>query len=235
MARTRAGLSGRPTCRPGVICPGLSAPQGWPLAAMSAGLPVGTLRPCLTSGLRAAMRGKCRASFCYLAAGQPVMPSCLGCWFWLSCRLGAALLPVLAVVAVPPCAACRASKTVMAVGHPFMGRGGRRRWGNPEGVPRSQTALRRFVFRRRSSYPRFLVFQLQVIFIGKKLEEHLTGLGGVRSNAKRGVRSNADNALGGVRSNALGGGDLTWINQRIHRVSPQVGPVFDAFQGAFRW
>ena len=72
-------------------------------------------------------------------------------------------------------------------------------------------------------------------FYRKKLEEHLTGLGGVRSNAKRGVRSNADNALGGVRSNALGGCDLTWINRGIHRVSPQVGPVFDAFQGAFRW
>ena len=51
MARTRAGLSGRPTCRPGVICPGLSAPQGWPLEAMPAGLPVGTLRPCLTSAV----------------------------------------------------------------------------------------------------------------------------------------------------------------------------------------
>ena len=33
MARTRARLSGRPACRSGVICPGLSAPQGWPLAA----------------------------------------------------------------------------------------------------------------------------------------------------------------------------------------------------------
>lgn len=52
MARTRAGLSGRPTCRPDVICPGLSALQGWPLAAMSAGLPVETLRPCLTAGRR---------------------------------------------------------------------------------------------------------------------------------------------------------------------------------------
>ena len=118
--------------------------------------------------LQSITRGRCRASFCHLAAGQPVMSSCPGCWFWLSCCLGAALLPVLPVVVVPPCAACRASKTVMAVGHPFMGRGSRRRWGNPEGVPRSQTALRRFVFRRRSSYPRFWGFQLQVIFIGKK-------------------------------------------------------------------
>lgn len=176
MARTRAGLSGRPTCRPGVICPGLSAPQGWPLAAMSAGLPVGTLRPCLTLGLRAARRGKCRASFCCLAAGQPVMSSCLGCWFRLSCRLGAALLPVLAVVVVPPCAACRASKTVMAAGHPFMGRGSRRRWGNPEGVPRSQTALQRFVFRRRSSYPQaqeFLSFKYVLRVLERKNAEKL--------------------------------------------------------------
>ena len=64
MARTRAGLSGRPTCRPGAFCPGLSAPQGWPLAAMPAGLPVGTLRPCLTSAVdqpRAASAALCSA------------------------------------------------------------------------------------------------------------------------------------------------------------------------------
>ena len=30
-------------------------------------------------GRRSALRGKCRASFCHLAAGQPLMPSCLGC------------------------------------------------------------------------------------------------------------------------------------------------------------
>ncbi|EKD97001.1 MAG: hypothetical protein ACD_23C01141G0003, partial [uncultured bacterium] len=51
---------------------------------------------------------KCRASFSYLAAGQPVMPSVLVVGFvLLPC---AALLSVLAVVVVPPCAACRASK-----------------------------------------------------------------------------------------------------------------------------
>ena len=64
IARTRAGLSGRPTCRPGAFCPGLSAPQGWPLAAMPAGLPVGTLRPCLTSAVdqpRAASAALCFA------------------------------------------------------------------------------------------------------------------------------------------------------------------------------
>ena len=149
--------------------------------------------------------------------------------------LGAALLPVFAVVVVPPCAACRASKTVMAVGHPFMGRGSRRRWGNPEGVPRSQTALRRFVFRRWPSYPRFWGFQLQVIFIGKELQEHLTGLGGGRSIAKRGGRSNAETPIRGGRSIALGGGDLSWINWRIHRAYPQSGPVWDAFRCAFRW
>lgn len=145
MARTRAGLSGRPTCRPGAFCPGLSAPQGWPLAAMPAGLPVGTLRPCLTSAVdphRAAS-----AALRFAIWPQASRSSCLGCWLWLSCCLGAALLPVFAVVVVPPCAACRASKTVMAVGHPFMGRGSRRRWGNPEGVPRSQTARALKIFK----------------------------------------------------------------------------------------
>jgi len=59
-------------------------------------------------GRRSTMRGKCRASFSYLAAGQPVMPSVLVVGFvLLPC---AALLSVLAVVVVPPCAACRASK-----------------------------------------------------------------------------------------------------------------------------
>ena len=141
-------------------------------------------------GRRSTTRGKCRALFCHLAAG-PLMPSCLGCL--VSCCLGVALLPVLAVVVVPPCAACRASKTVMAVGHPFMGRGSRRRWGNPEGVPRSQTALRRFVFRRWSSYPRFLALQLQAIFIGKKkLEAPYRFRGGAISREK-GVRFHVDN------------------------------------------
>ena len=185
-------------------------------------------------GRRSAPRGKCRASFCHLAAGQPVISSCLGCWFWLFCCLGVALLPVLAVV-VALCAACRALKTVMAAGHPFMGRGSRRRWGNPEGVPRSQTALRRSIFRSRLSYPRFWPLQLQVIFIGKELQEHLTGLGGGRSIAKRGGRSNAETPIRGGRSIALGGGDLSWINWRIHRAYPQSGPVWDAFRCAFRW
>ena len=100
MARTRAGLSGRPTCRPGVICPGLSAPQGWPLAAMSAGLPVETLRPCLTL----AVDQPCAASAAFQLKGHGRRPS------------------------------------IYREGEPTEG------WGNPEGVPRSQTALRRFVF-----------------------------------------------------------------------------------------
>ena len=140
---------------------------------------------------RSTMRGKCRASFCHLAEGQPVMSSCLGCLFF--CCLGVALTWLSTAAVVPPCAACRASKTVMAAGHPFMGRGSRRRWGNPEGVPRSQTALRRFVLRRRSSYPRFLALQLQAIFIGKKkLEAPYRFRGGAISREK-GVRFHVDN------------------------------------------
>jgi len=126
-------------------------------------------------GRRSTTRGKCRASFCHLAAGQPVMSFCLGCWFWLSCCLGAALLPFLAVVVVPPCAACRASKIVMAAGHPFIGRGSRPKvGGTPKGVPRSQTALRRFVFRRRSSYPpaqAFLSFKYVLRVLERKNAE----------------------------------------------------------------
>lgn len=117
------------------------------LDAVPAGLPVGTLRPCLTPDRRSPTGGKCRPSFCYLAAGQPVMSCCLDCWFWLSCCLGAALVPVLVVVVVPPCAACRASinrhgrrPSIYREGEPTEG------WGNPEGVPRSQTALRRSIF-----------------------------------------------------------------------------------------
>lgn len=166
MARTRAGLSGRPTCRPGAFCPGLSAPQGWPLAAMSAGLPVGTLRPCLTSGLRAAMRGKCRASSCYLAVGQPLMPSCLGC----------------SVVLLPWCGTAagfgRGGGATLRGVPRFKNSHGRRPSIHGEGEPPKvgeprrgapvADRFRRFVFRRRSSYPRVLVFQLQAIFIGKR-------------------------------------------------------------------
>jgi hypothetical protein len=61
--------------------------------------------------------------------------------------LGAELVRVLAGVVVPPCAACRASTksygrrpSIYREGEPTEG------WGNPEGVPRSQTALRRFDF-----------------------------------------------------------------------------------------
>ena len=139
MARTRAGLSGRPTCRPGVICPGLSAPQGWPLAAMPAGLPVGTLRPCLTSAVdqpRAAS-----AALRSLLSGQ--RPAGVAFLSWLLVFM--ALVPhwcrFPAVVVVPPCAACRASTkshgrrpSIYREGEPTEG------WGNPEGVPRPQAA-----------------------------------------------------------------------------------------------
>lgn len=93
MARTRAGLSGRPTCRPGVICPGLSAPQGWPLAAMPAGLPVGTLRPCLTSAveLPRAAGAALRSSVLRPTAGRCCLPV-LAVGFY---DLGAELVPVL--------------------------------------------------------------------------------------------------------------------------------------------
>lgn len=59
-------------------------------------------------------------------------------------------------------------KKRMAAGHPFMGRGSRLDRGNPEGVPRPQAALRRFVLRRRSSYPRFGALQLLVFKYLKK-------------------------------------------------------------------
>ena len=69
MMRTRTGLNGRPTCRPGVICPGLGAPKGWPRAAMSAGLPAGTPRSCFASTVN-----QCGAPSLLetaLAVGQP--------------------------------------------------------------------------------------------------------------------------------------------------------------------
>lgn len=135
MARTRAGLSGRPTCRPGVICPGLSALQGWPLAAMSAGLPVGTLRPCLTAGRRSPTGGKCRPSFFSSPAnGRPVLPSCLGCWFsWLWYRTGAGSWPWWWC---HPARLAALQQRGMAAGHPFIGRGSRPKvGGTPKGCP----------------------------------------------------------------------------------------------------
>ena len=134
MARTRAGLSGRPTCRPGVICPGLSAPQGWPLEAMPAGLPVGTLRPCLTSAVDQP-RAASRPSFSsFPAKGRPVLPSCLGCWFsWPWCRTGAAFW---AWWWCHPARLAAPRQRVMAAGHPFIGRGSRPKvGGTPKGCP----------------------------------------------------------------------------------------------------
>ena len=144
MARTRAGLSGRPTCRPGVICPGLSAPQGWPLAAMPAGLPVGTLRPCLTSAVdqpraaSAALRSQAlrpkagRCCLLTLAVGFHGLGACTGAgsWPWWWCH---------------PARLAALQQRVMAAGHPFIGRGSRPKvGGTPKGCPgrRPLTAFR---------------------------------------------------------------------------------------------
>ena len=112
----------------------------------------------------------------------------------------------LGVVVVPPCAACRASTksygrrpSIYREGEPTEG------WGNPEGVPRPQAALRRFVLLRRSSYPRFSAFQLQAIFIGKKkLEAPYRFRGGAISREK-GVRFHVDNRPRGGAISRTGG------------------------------
>ena len=141
MARTRAGLSGRPACRSGRLDHALL----WSSINHARQVP----RFVLPSGRRPAGNAFLFWLFVFL------LPRCL--IGLVKGYGGGATLRGLPRF-----------KTGMAVGHPFMGRGSRRRWGNPEGVPRSQTALRRFVLRRRSSYPRFLALQLQAIFIGKK-------------------------------------------------------------------
>ena len=110
--------------------------------------------------------GRCRPSFFVF---RPKVGRC--CLLVLVVgfhSFGAALVLVLVAVVVSHCAASAALQKRMAAGHPFMGRGGRLDRGNPEGVPRPQAALRRFILLRRSSYPRFSAFQLQAIFIGKK-------------------------------------------------------------------
>ena len=118
---------------------------------------------------------------------------------------GAAQVSVLVGVVVSHCAASAALQKRMAAGHPFMGRGGRLDRGNPEGVPRPQAALRRFVLLRRSSYPRFSAFQLQAIFIGKKkLEAPYRFRGGAISREK-GVRFHVDNRPRGGAISRAGG------------------------------
>ena len=85
-------------------------------------------------GRRSTTRGKCRALFCHLAVGQPLMLSCLGCSVVLLpwCRTaagfgrggGATLRGVPRFIAA------------MAVGHPFIGRGSRPKvGGTPKGCP----------------------------------------------------------------------------------------------------
>ena len=137
-------------------------------------------------GRRSTKGGRCRPSFPVFRpkAGRCRLPV-LAVGFH---SFGAALVPVLVGVVVSSCAASAALQKRMAAGHPFMGRGGRLDRGNPEGVPRPQAALRRFVLLRRSSYPRFSAFQLQAIFIGKKkLEAPYRFRGGAISRGKVGV------------------------------------------------
>ena len=114
-------------------------------------------QPCAAS---AALRS------CLLAAGQLLIAFLVvGCWS--SCPVPCCCL-FCARVVVPHCAASAAPQKRMAAGHPFMGRGSRLDRGNPGGVPRPQAALRRFVLRRWSSYPRFRALQLLVFKYLKK-------------------------------------------------------------------
>ena len=110
--------------------------QGWPLAAMSAGLPVGTLRPCLTPDGRSPTGGKCRPSFCYLAAGQPVLTFCLGCWFLCPAALVPHWCGFWPGWWCSPARLAALQQTGMAAGHPFIGRGSRPKvGGTPKGCP----------------------------------------------------------------------------------------------------
>ena len=121
-------------------------------ADLSAGLPVGTLRPCLTSAVdqpRAAS-----AALRSLLSGQRPAGVAFLSWLLVFMALVPHWCPVLAVVVVPPCAACRASTksdgrrpSIYREGEPTEG------WGNPEGVPRPQAANGVSIFRRWSSYP----------------------------------------------------------------------------------
>ena len=103
-------------------------------ADLSAGLPVGTLRPCLTSAVDQP-RAASRPSFSsFPAKGRPVLPSCLGCWFsWPWCRTGAAFW---AWWWCHPARLAAPRQRVMAAGHPFIGRGSRPKvGGTPKGCP----------------------------------------------------------------------------------------------------
>lgn len=134
MARTRAGLSGRPTCRPGVICPGLSAPQGWPLAAMPAGLPVGTLRPCPTPAVdqpRAAS-----AALRSLLSGQ--RPAGVAFLSWLLVFMGLGAEPGAGSGrggGAPLRGTCRASKNAWPQAIHLWGGGADLIGGTPKGCP----------------------------------------------------------------------------------------------------
>ena len=117
--------------------------------------------------LRSTMRGKCRASF--LPSGRrPAIDCLLGCWLLVFLPCVPCCCLFCARVVVPHCAASAAPQKRMAAVHPFMGRGSRLDRGNPGGVPRPQAALRRFVLRRWSSYPRFRALRLLVFKYLKK-------------------------------------------------------------------
>ena len=90
-------------------------------------------------GRRSAPRGLPRFVLHFLAVGQPV--NAFLSWLLVFMALVPHWCPVLAVVVVPPCAACRASTkshgrrpSIYREGEPTEG------WGNPEGVPRPQAA-----------------------------------------------------------------------------------------------
>ena len=125
MARTRAGLSGRPTCRP---------------ACRSGRLDHALPRPSISHG-----RQVPPFVLCSPAKGRPVLPSCLGCWFsWPWCRTGARFWPWWWC---RPARLAALQQRVMAVGHPFIGRGSRPKvGGTPKGCPgrRPLTAFRFF-------------------------------------------------------------------------------------------
>ena len=96
-------------------------------------------------------------------------------------------------------------------------------WGNPEGVPRSQTALRRFVFRRRSSYPpaqAFLSFKYVLRVLERKIAEKHIQINELRTcpvGNRRGPVCNRRYRVGNRRGPVC--------NRRaIHRLNAGTGP-----------
>ncbi len=177
--------------------------------------------------------GRCRPSFFVF---RPKVGRC--CLLVLVVgfhSFGAALVLVLVAVVVSHCAASAALQKRMAAGHPFMGRGGRLDRGNPEGVPRPQAALRRFILLRRSSYPRFSAFQLQAIFIGKKKLEAPYRVRGGAISREKGVRFHVDNRPRGGAISRTGG-----VRFHVEKLAYPQGfstgwACFGCFAVASRW